>query len=175
MSFDKHNNFVQEMTVTFSSSKVGEDGTTITEPTPQDEPAATTGYVAIDQFSNAANDMIKNFINPVDGGSVGEMSHEISVPDLEHNTSEEEMNVEDNQIGFEYADGKLHISIDGNDIYLSNDAIASLKDYLANIDVVDSPEDSENDDSTEDDSEETEEPEEEDDSEESDDSEKEED
>lgn len=147
MSFDKHNNFVQEMTVTFSTNKVNEDGDTVvtdqTVPTDSEQPQYTTGYVAVDQFSNAANDMIKNFLNPVDGGSVGEMDHVVDVPELNHVDTGEEMDVEHNQIGFEYADGKLHISIDGNDIYLSKDAIESLKDYLSNIDVTDVDEDSE--------------------------------
>lgn len=140
MSFDKHQNFVQEMTVTFSSGKVGEDGATVPVPVEPEvtEPAPDDGYVAVDQFSNAANDMIKNFLNPVAGGSVGEMNHAVEVPDLEHNEAPEEMEIEDNQIGFEYADGKLHIAIDGNDIYLSNDAIEALKDYLSNIDLTDS-------------------------------------
>lgn len=169
MSFDKHQNFVQEMTVTFSSGKVGEDGTTVTTPVEPEvtEPMPTTGYVAVDQFSNAANDMIKNFLNPVAGGSVGEMNHAVEVPDLEHNEAPEEMEIEDNQIGFEYVDGKLHIAIDGNDIYLSNDAIEALKDYLSNIDITDSDDSEETETDESDDEADTEEADDSDDSEES--------
>lgn len=152
MSIEKHKNYVEEMMVTFSKGTVDGEGNEIpvvaAEPAPEgpQEPA----YTAIDVFNNSVNDLIKDF-NPS-----GEMDHIQTVDTLSPEESQTEMEVEDNQIGFEYIDGKLHISIDGNDIYLSPDAIAALKDYLNNMEESDDESESdaeeESDESTEEES-----------------------
>lgn len=136
MNIEKHKNFVQEMMVTFSGGKVDEFGNPVKqEPVPGEvtEPAPAEPIIQVDDtFNNSVNDMIKDF------GGVNDMVSPAtafsSVETLTPETSSAEMEVENNQIGFEFADGKLHISIDGTDVFLGKDAIAALKDYLNNID-----------------------------------------
>jgi len=144
MNFSKHKNFIDEMMVTFT----GNDNS---EPVAQ-EPTTPT---AVDSFSSAANDMIQHFISP-ESDSVFPAQHEVVVSDLssgDHPT-ESDPPVEENKIMFEFSDGKLHISLNNTDIYLDQDAIAALKDYLNNVDVTSSSEDQndDSDDESEDDS-----------------------
>lgn len=132
---EKHKKYVEEMMITFSKGKVDETGNEIpvapeeavgvdaTPPEPQ--------YTAVDVFDNSVNSLIRDF-------DPNGMVHVQTVDQLSPEESETEMNVQDNQIGFEFIDGKLHISIDGNDIYLSPDAISALKDYLNNMEESDS-------------------------------------
>lgn len=151
MNIEKHKNFVQEMMVTFSGGKVDELGNPI-QPEQSAEPIVTVEPTvqATDAFNNSVNDMIKDFTGVND--MVSPATPYSSVETLSPETSDVEMEVENNQIGFELVDGKLHISIDGTDVYLSKDAIVALKDYLNNFDEsdFDQPEEGESDESDDD-------------------------
>ena len=136
---EKHKKYVEEMMITFSKGKVDEAGNEI--PVQPDVTAAPDAapqepqYMAVDVFDNSVNDLIKDF-------DPNGMVHMQTVDNLSptETESEGEMEVQENQIGFEFIDGKLHISIDGNDIYLSPEAIAALKDYLNNMEESDADE-----------------------------------
>ncbi len=161
MDNQKHRKFVEEMMVTFGGNQ--SEGNNAPEPGTEGPPEPE--YNAIDVFTNAANDMLKDFMPASTNDTVGAPTH-IMVTDTmtderPFDQTPETTDVTDtsidpsaDQIVFDMVDGTLCIKFADTELHLGPDAVSKLQDYLADQ-PEESDDESESDES--DDSEESEE------------------
>lgn len=139
MDNQKHRKFVEEMMVTFGGKAPEENNAPElgTEGPPEPE------YNAVDVFTNAANDMLKDFMPVSTADTAGAPTH-VMVTDTMTNDEPADQTPEitditdasidpsADQIVFDMVDGTLCIKFADTELHLGPDAVSKLQDYLAN-------------------------------------------
>lgn len=139
MDNQKHRKFVEEMMVTFGGKAPEENNAPElgTEGPPEPE------YNAVDVFTNAANDMLKDFM-PVSTADIAGAPTHVMVTDTMTNDEPADQTPEitditdasidpsADQIVFDMVDGTLCIKFADTELHLGPDAVSKLQDYLAN-------------------------------------------
>ena len=137
MDNQKHRKFVEEMMVTFGGKAPEENNAPElgTEGPPEPE------YNAVDVFTNAANDMLKDFMPVSTADTAGAPTH-VMVTDTMTNDEPADQTPEitdvtdasidpsADQIVFDMVDGTLCIKFADTELHLGPDAVSKLKDYL---------------------------------------------
>lgn len=139
MDNQKHRKFVEEMMVTFGGKAPEENNA----PEPGTEGPPEPEYNAVDVFTNAANDMLKDFMPISTADTAGTPTH-VMVTDTMTNDEPADQTPEitdvtdasidpsADQIVFDMVDGTLCIKFADTELHLGPDAVSKLQDYLAN-------------------------------------------
>lgn len=139
MDNQKHRKFVEEMMVTFGGKAPEENNA----PEPGTEGPPEPEYNAVDVFTNAANDMLKDFMPVSTADTAGAPTHvmvtDTMTDDEPADQTPEITDVTDtsvdpsaDQIVFDMVDGTLCIKFADTELHLGPDAVSKLQDYLAN-------------------------------------------
>ena len=139
MDNQKHRKFVEEMMVTFGGKAPEENNA----PEPGTEGPPEPEYNAVDVFTNAANDMLKDFMPVSTADTAGAPTHVMvtdtmtdgepadQTPEIT-DVTDTSVDPSADQIVFDMVDGTLCIKFADTELHLGPDAVSKLQDYLAN-------------------------------------------